>query len=233
MDSKHQRLANQEVKWYGSDTEELYQTNLNTRFEDLKRYNFVDREFTYKFNSHGFRADEFNSSDKGIMFLGCSHTLGVGLPYESTWPYLVSTELKLKNYNLGLGGTSNDTAFRLAYQWIDCLQPEIVIFLATEATRFELHEDLVNNTVHDISVQNYETYDHSKEFMKYWYSDDTNSNMNYLKNTLAVKQLCVDKNIKYIQHDVYKIGELDKARDLQHHGEQTNRLLAKIFLSKI
>jgi hypothetical protein len=223
-------LANQEFNWNGTDSEELYQKNLRTNPAELERYNWIDRKITYKFNSHGFRADEFDSSAPGVMFIGCSHTLGVGLPVESTWAHIVSTTLKLKNYNLGVGGSSNDTAFRLAYHWIEQLKPSLVVFLSAERTRLELQ--FVNDQIYDLSVWpiGFPTVDN---FMKCWHSNDTNSDMNYLKNTLAVKQLCSERGIKYIQREAVNIHLRDKARDLQHYGEKTHQHIAAMFLSKL
>jgi DNA polymerase III alpha subunit len=43
-----------------------------------------------------------------ILFIGCSHTEGIGLELQTTYPYLVSEELKCDYYNLGLGGTGID-----------------------------------------------------------------------------------------------------------------------------
>lgn len=223
-------LANQEFNWNGTDTEELYQKNLRTNPADLEQYNWVNRPITYKFNSHGFRADEFDSTEPGVMFLGCSHTLGVGLPVESTWTHKVSSSLRLKNYNLGVGGSSNDTAFRLAYHWIEQLEPSLVVFLSAERTRLELQ--FVNDQIYDLSVWpiGFPTVDN---FMKCWYSNDTNSNMNYLKNSLAIKQLCSDRNIKYLQEATAAITMIDRARDLQHYGEKTHRCIADMFLNKL
>lgn len=236
MENDHQSLTNQTLKWHGTDTETLYQRNLSVYLEDLKRGNWIDREITYKFNSQGFRSDEFDSSDKNAMFLGCSHTLGVGLPYESTWAYIISQQLNLKNYNLGIGGGANDTAFRLANFWIDRLQPDIVFFLSTEPTRFELHTNAYNvggYNVQHISVWNYEWYYHTKEFMKNWYSSDINSDLNLLKNTLAIRQLCSERNIKFVELSVLEVNGVDKARDLTHYGEQTHKTIAETFLSKL
>ena len=235
MESVQHTFANQELQWFGSDTEWLYQHNVDENLEDLHRHNQVNKRFTYKFNCHGFRADEFSPVCPNVLSLGCSHTLGIGVPYESTWTYLVSISLRLKNYNLGVAGASNDTAFRLVNKWIDQLHPEIVIFLSTERTRFELHkQDQIDN----ISVWNYEWYEHTKEFMRHWYSNDTNGDMNYLKNMLAIKQLCNDRGIKYLHEDFLNIYEKkifsnDHARDLTHFGEKTHSRVADMFLSRL
>jgi hypothetical protein len=222
-------LANQELHWYGTDTEQLYQQNLTTNSDKLTKFGWVNQSIIYKFNSHGFRADEFDSTDKNVMFLGCSHTLGVGLPAESTWAHIVSTSLKFKNYNLGLGGVSNDTAFRLCHKWIDQLCPDIVIFLSTERTRFELHT--VDNQIEDHSV--HAQFDNNKNFTQNWFGNDINGDMNYLKNTLAVKQLCDTRGIKYVHEEALNIHQLDQARDLQHFGTNTHRRIAAMFLSRL
>ena len=223
-------LANQEILWHGTDSEEFYQKNLRRNQSHLEQYNWIDRSITYKFNSHGFRADEFDSPGSNVMFLGCSHTLGVGLPVESTWAHQVSTALKLKNYNLGVGGSYNDTAFRLAHYWIDQLRPDLVIFLSADRTRLELHID--DDQLYDLSVWpiGFPIVDN---FAKCWHNNDTNSNMNYFKNILAIKQLCNEHSIKYVQEEALSICEIDKARDLQHHGEKTNLDIASMFLNKL
>jgi hypothetical protein len=235
MTCQHQNshLRNQTLLWHGTDREELYQHNLINNLEMLQHHNWIDCPITYKFNSYGFRSDEFNSGELGVMFIGCSHTVGIGLPLESTWPYIVSTSLKLKNYNLGIGGASNDTAFRLAYYWIDRLRPSVVIFLSTERTRAELHT--IDNKVEGLSVQYIQNqlFPDATPFMRHWVSNDINSDMNYLKNTLAVKQLCDTRGIKYVQEEALNVHELDKARDLQHYGRRTNRCIASMILSRV
>ena len=171
-----------------------------------------------------------NSVDPSVVFIGCSHTLGVGLPVELTWAHIVSTKLKLKNYNLGVGGSSNDTAFRLLYRWIEQLKPSLVIFLSPDSSRLELHMD--NDQLYDLSVWPI-GFPMIDNFTKSWLVNDTNSNMNYLKNTLAIKQLCNEHGIKYLQENVSAICVVDKARDLQHYGEKTNRSIANMFLAKL
>lgn len=223
-------LANQELNWHGIDTEELYQQNLKKNRSQLEQYNWIDRPITYKFNSHGFRADEFGSTDPSVVFIGCSHTLGMGLPVESTWAHIVSTALTLKNYNLGVGGASNDTAFRLAYYWINQLNPDLVIFLSTERSRLELHTG--DDQRFDLSIWPH-AFPIANDFMKHWHSNDINSNMNYLKNTLAIKQLCNERNIKYVQEEALTVPMVDKARDLHHCGVITNSRIADMFLSKL
>jgi hypothetical protein len=119
------------------DTEQLYHKNLRDNYEELEKYGWIDRTILYKFNSLGFRCEEF-TDDPSIMFLGCSHTQGIGLPIESIWPTIVSNELNLKCVNLGQAGCSSDTAFRLLHGYIDKINPKIVVYMDPPGMRFEL-----------------------------------------------------------------------------------------------
>jgi hypothetical protein len=225
---QYSKYANQTLSWLPMDTEKRYLDNLNKNYDLLKKYNWIGTDISYKFNSYGFRSDEF-SHDPGIVFLGCSYTVGVGLPVESTWSHIVSTKLNLKRYNLGIGGASNDTAFRLGHHWIPQLQPKLVIFLSTEPTRTELH---TASMVENIGVDE-DVYTNSA-YYKEWITNQANVDMNYEKNLLAIKQICSEHNIKF-RHEKFsnikKTAQL--ARDLAHPGIESNKLIAGYFLSKL
>jgi hypothetical protein len=62
------------------DTEENYDKNPSQHWGKYS--------VNYKFNSQGFRSREFkiNSNKPVILTLGCSHTVGVGIPVEDNWP---------------------------------------------------------------------------------------------------------------------------------------------------
>ena len=49
-------------------------------------------EYSYVYNSDGFRSAEFSLNPE-IITLGCSITLGQGLPVEQTWPALLTEKL--------------------------------------------------------------------------------------------------------------------------------------------
>jgi hypothetical protein len=105
-----------------------------------------------------------------------------------------------------------------------------VIFLSTERSRLELHTG--DDQRFDLSIWPH-AFPMANDFMKHWHSNDINSNMNYLKNTLAIKQLCNERNIRYVQEEALTVPIVDKARDLQHYGVITNSRIADMFLSKL
>lgn len=227
--SPYLKHAKQSQHWLPMDTSELFQHNLKKRRNELEKNGWLNREFTYDFNSHGFRCEEFTDTSSAV-FLGCSATLGVGLPVENTWPYLVSKNLGIKCFNLGIGGGANDTAFRLAYGWLHRLRPSVVILCETTAERLEIlaeHQDQYECIV----PSHVPTW--ADGFYKRWLSDNNNGYLNQIKNAMAIKNICQDLNIKFVKTGIDQIPCLDLARDLSHHGTESNRQFAENLLSQI
>ena len=92
------------------------------------------KTYTYKFNSHSFRCDEFiEQSDLPILFLGCSNTFGIGLELENTWPYVLLNEIKnytgkkIPLWNLAIPGSSIDEQALVLEYYVDQLKPKIIL----------------------------------------------------------------------------------------------------------
>jgi hypothetical protein len=218
-------LANRELNWLPMDSEDRYKENLKYKPDVLKRYGWLDSKFTYKFNSQGFRCDEF-TSEPSIVFLGCSMTVGIGLPIETTWPSIVSEKLNFKCYNLGIGGSSNDTAFRLAYHWLEKLKPKIVVLCQTYPSRMEIFSD--NKIIADPATEISEFY------LKHWTKNFYNLDLLRSKNVLAINKLSDMIDAKFVKVSVDNFQPFsDFARDLAHPGVQSNIKLSNLVLSKI
>jgi hypothetical protein len=142
----YKEYANSKLQWLPSDTEELFIKNKKERLQELRSNGWLNTEIEYSFNSYGFRSEEFSTSPS-ILYLGCSFTVGIGLRVEHSWPYLVSTAMNLKCFNLGLGASSNDTAFRMAEYWIKQLKPKIVLLLSPFFLRYETLQQQKDGTL--------------------------------------------------------------------------------------
>jgi hypothetical protein len=230
---EYSKYANQTLDWVPMDTKELYAENLRNNHANLEKFGWLNNTVSYKFNSYGFRSDEF-SLEPNMVSLGCSHTCGIGIPIENSWTSIVSNNLNLKNFNLGVGGSSNDTAFRIAHNWLPQLKPKVVVYLSPDRCRFEYHSSP--------DIRNYGPWSNDA-LWKSWISDDTNSDVNFLKNTLAIKNICNDLNIKLIHVEYNNLSSLgvlgiynndyDLARDLAHDGIKANQSIANYILSKL
>ena len=226
-------FANQEVHWISPlDSQERYQYHLKTQRHELERHGWIDSYFTYRFNSQGFRCREFDLTPS-LMTLGCSWTMGVGLPEHQVWPYLVSQELQLSCWNLGVGGSSNDTAFRLGAHYIPRLRPKIVALLSPHYSRLEIISGEFNN--YNLLPNNIPTG--LDEFYRHWIDVESNSQLNQQKNILALKHICQENDAKFVFLKIDFVSsclyEKDFARDLSHPGVRTQKNIARCFLDLI
>ena len=80
---KHYEIDNTD-RWI-EDTYEFMLPNYHTNLPSDYKHN-VDKLSLYNtdmiLNEHWFRSDTFDTNDDGILFLGCSLTLGVGIDDE-------------------------------------------------------------------------------------------------------------------------------------------------------
>ena len=72
-----------------------------------------------EYNSHGFRCKEVDDLDfdNYILFVGCSHTTGIGVAIKQSYPYQVAKKLKCDYYNLGVGGGGIDALEHNLLAW--------------------------------------------------------------------------------------------------------------------
>ena len=78
--------AGQTLEWLPTDTKESYLRLIQDprHLEHFRKYGWDQPgTITYKINSHGFRSNEFKLGVPNMVALGCSYSVGIGLPLES------------------------------------------------------------------------------------------------------------------------------------------------------
>jgi hypothetical protein len=239
-------LAGQQLDWMPTDTKESFERMI----QDPACRNYFEKQgwtdpgaITYKINRHGFRSEEFESGVPCMIALGCSFTMGIGLPVDCLWPTLIGQQLKLKVYNLAVGGISADTCFRLARYWIPKLQPQLVCMLSPPTTRIELLMAPGYQPTVEVFLPASESIFISKDFendtfLKHWWLNDENGQINNEKNMLAVRQLAINNHAKFIglesgQEMSKSREEIGYARDYMHAGPQGQQLVAEKMLKRL
>mgnify|MGYP006277005603 CR=1 FL=1 len=98
------------------DTEEKFIANLATQPED---WYYRTHSIKYSYNGQGHRCKDIGNIDLNnyILFTGCSHTEGIGLEIEKTYPYIVAEQLKCDYYNLALSATGIDVVEHNLLTW--------------------------------------------------------------------------------------------------------------------
>jgi hypothetical protein len=84
----------------------------------------------YVYNSQGYRTEEFDTiPDNYAIAVGCSHTEGVGLPYEFVYSNQLSQRLGLQVINLGVASSGAMFVKKNILSWVTNIQkaPKFVI----------------------------------------------------------------------------------------------------------
>lgn len=123
---------NSVAQWAPTDSLENYKA-----MQDDGRPNYTKDAFDYKYNSNGFRCDEFTEpSDFPILYAGCSFTEGIGLPLNHCWPHYFSEELKqqpgyekcnIPLHSVAVGGTGLDFAADMIAKFAPTVRPKMII----------------------------------------------------------------------------------------------------------
>jgi lysophospholipase L1-like esterase len=124
----------------------------------------------------------------------------------------------------------------IAEHWLPILQPKLVVMAAPPKHRF----DLITET----SGHNHDTYLPASEikhadtddFIKTWFLNDRNADLNNARNRLAVEGLCARLGIPcltYNAHDWFAKSreEVEYARDRMHAGPLGHKLFAERILN--
>ena len=100
-------LKNKEYGFIETDSEVVWNEILRKKYNNFNNFSikyYIENPIKYKLNNFGFRTpDDFNSEDEGNVFLGCSHTFGIGHHLENVWSYKLNQIIGGKFWNLGIG----------------------------------------------------------------------------------------------------------------------------------
>lgn len=226
----NQQLATKTLLWSGIDTEQRFTQNCadQQNYKKLQQLGWLDNKFTYVYNSEGFRDEEFDQQPAALA-LGCSHTEGVGIPIQASWPRQLQNLLGLKVWNLGSSGAALDTCFRLLDYWIIHLNVKYVFCAMPGLERYEVFENNHWSNVLPTMKPPYFLEGFHKNYLAY----RENSDMNRRKNLLAMEHLCSEKSIEFYYEYVEDFFTGPTARDLQHCGPEAEKKIASAFYNKL
>jgi len=236
-------FAGKTSTWCPSDTEVRFDQNMADPKQRklMEEYGWTRDNVSYTFNKEGFRADEFTDGvSDSVLFLGCSHTVGIGVDLESSWTYKVAHSLGLRRYNLGVGASSADTCFRLAHHWIPRLRPKYVVMMTPVDMRMEmvLDKHLVNLTPQILNYMGKHYVEMLQGFYNGWLSHPANGELNRLKNVMGVQTICNSIGVPLVEmpaEEALKVMDwrVTLGRDLMHPGKEWNDRIAQVFLEKL
>lgn len=232
-------VVSEVVGWTGGDNQEQYLTNVVNQPDD---WYYKDKTITYSFNSLGHRSKEVQDLDKNnyILFLGCSHTMGVGLELEKTFPYLISKKLECDYYNLGLPAAGVDVLEYNLLTWFAKINraPKAIVIQWPDHSRFTSY------------MPEYAP-DHLIECGSWAKDDNTTklligseiSGLSHARKLLTMKIIesvvkapiipCIFSSQNIFTIYDLQLRQLDKARDLAHAGIQSNQVWSEQLINEL
>lgn len=216
------------VNFTGIDSEELYQENLKLQPAD---WYYRTRDISYVRNSNGHRCKEISEIDLDnyILFVGCSHTEGIGLSLEDTFAYKITNELKCDYYNLSLGGSGVDTMIHNLNIWLHTVnkKPKQIIWQWPDPNRYISY----SNNAFDF----HGLWEKHPNVLNFILAGDMNNFFNgrikLAKLLLAKLNNVITIGVNSTRADTH-FKSYDLARDGMHYGHLSNNILTQVLLEK-
>ena len=183
-------------KWIPSDSEEAFLYRLKKDPKNPSLLHYLNNPITYKLNNYGFRTPvDFVNGIEGNVFLGCSHTFGIGNYLENTWSWKLNEYIGGNFLNLGTNGACIGRGFRLLYGLKGMIRPKNVFLFFPHPYRFEYY---IANPPRwrTVSV-------HSKGTMPL-ILEKNNMEMYYYLHFNAIETLCKELDVP-----LYAVGPFD------------------------
>jgi hypothetical protein len=239
------------LRFCSSDAKELFEKNLKTQPDD---WYYRTHEVKYTLNSLGYRTKEFDDIDwkESIVMFGCSLVFGIGVTDKHTIPYFLEQLSGRPVINMGISGSSIQTALHNSIILNDSKYPtpKAVVNILTELDRFHVYErdyvchmgswskNFLSKEDYDIvySKQNVIPFNlmNIKMIRNLWknktiYYEATLFGGDKLLNKLDDKICC---HSPLSQSSAFEYSK-DRARDLDHEGQIYNFKVAEEIYKKI
>jgi len=221
------------TNWLHGDSEDQFDRHMGNAHckKQLEENGFTYQTvIEYQIDQCGLRNNpDVNISDS-ILTLGCSFTFGTGLDAKDIWPTMLGKLMNKSVYNGGIPGSSNDTAFRIAEYIIPKYKPLAVVLLSPWDLRYEFYDK-------------WTPFEYSASKFPIWVTDtievasELHNTLNAKKNILAIQCLCYEQNIPFIWESIDDaragVDKNDLARDLQHFGRKSHKIIADNFSNRL
>ena len=235
---------NSTLDWYPMDTEELFNENLKKEPNNKTLLYYHDNPIEYRVNDVGFRTDSsFNTDKAGNVFLGCSHTFGVGNHLEDVWSYKLNKLVGGEFFNLGAPGQGISTSLRLLRYWSTKLNIKNIFHYQPIYHRYEFYKE--NGKLLEIGGATDFQKIKDRDLREVLSSDENILEL-YKNSILAISAIAQSLGIPYYYYTPYEEGETEFirkmhtvkmppfiARDLSHYSILENEIIKDKFVLSI
>ena len=214
-------------QWLGTDSFE----NFIKQSREHQQHWQNQAPVVYNINKYGFRSDDFPEEEcrDSITFIGCSNTVGVGIQKEKAWTTLLAKKLNLREINLGIGGGSTDSAFRVYNEWQPIHKSKITCFLLPPSPRLEL---IIKGSWRNIGHWSDRDNDMNPEILTCML-DETLNQVRVDRNLSAVKYIAQKTHSNLVVFEYHAKIKSDFGRDNMHAGPIWHEQIAEEFYNRI
>jgi len=205
---------------------------------------------SYKFNSHGYRSNEFERQSLNVLTIGCSVAFGNGIPVETRFSDVFCSLLGAANWNMAWPGESVDYVGRMLAVVLPVMKPEVLVvsfpsfcrreFFDAFGKRYDFRPDrkcqkAVETKIHGCLLGLTSDYQDLANFFTVY------TMINYLCKSLSINWLYSIRKHDDVLFDTLEfdkknkvpgINRVDVARDGGHPGIVTNANFGKSLFEK-
>lgn len=232
------KYANSTINYTNADDKELFTSNLKEHPNNEELLHYRDNPIEYALNDYGFRTpDNFDDAEvEGNVFLGCSHTFGIGHYLEKTWSWRLNQKIGGKFWNLSAPGTGIGTAARLLWQFKDKLKVKNIFLYTPFCYRYEIYEAKRGIWICISPANVFHHYVPVSDDVRFMLGQEENMKLNWQTNLAAIKHYAHElgaklysvENIDFYTKNKDNFPEI--ARDMTHPGVSYQDLVYKKFL---
>lgn len=221
IDESSYNLTSKILYEWGDDTLKSFQNNIKKYPNDEDLLTYKLNPIQYKLNNHGYRSGiDFTEGLSGNVYLGDSHTVGIGHYFEDTWAYKLNQKIGGNFINLAEGGEGIGSGFRKLLTYIDYFNVKNVFINYPHHYRYEywFEEKRKYYTLRPTQQDMYQPW--FGKLHKMLLAEERNNLFYISSNFYALIGLCKSKNIPVYAYSKelagYHIYGGRKARDLSH-----------------
>tara|TARA_R110000782_G_scaffold126511_1_gene218048 strand:- start:1 stop:672 length:672 start_codon:yes stop_codon:yes gene_type:complete len=200
---------------------------------DKDHYLSYTKDISYRYNSRGFRDHEWPEDLSDVVWcVGDSFTVGMGQPFEETWPQLLGKKLGKTCLNIGEDGCANDTMALRIQEICKLHSPKLVVVMWSYFARRRVNGENVHHDRNHFGVDK-DMANFSKNFkivnelptkiinlLIPFAFDDVKSVKEKYKNTIFTRNIDyardhnhfdIKTGVGVCQHIIKKINEFDNS----------------------
>ena len=213
------RMSISERKNIGIDTlEQCY---------DKDHYLSYTKDISYRYNSRGFRDHEWPEDLSDVVWcVGDSFTVGIGQPFEETWPQVLEKKIGKKCLNIGEDGCSNDTMALRTQEICKLHSPKLVVVMWSYFARRRMNGENVHHDRNHFGVDK-DMANFSKNFKI------VNELPTNIINLIIPFAFDDTKMLNENHPDLNCLTQLDYARDHFHFDVKTSVGVCQLIIKKI